>query len=197
MREPLADMYSNDDLTYYDEKYEDDWKNVRKEALENALTDEIIEKVQQTFEKLTLTKKGHKKEYRAAMAGKLLVESHVTSLTEAPVNENGLWEILFNAAIKENKKELPAPVEKPAEAAEPVAKVEEPVKEEKPAAKTKKTATKKAATKKAAPKKAAPKKAAPKKAAPKKAAAKKAAPKKAASKKAAPKKAAAKKADKS
>ena len=118
MREPLADMYKEDDLTVYDEKYEDVWKEKRKEILEDLLTEEFVENTQKTFEKLLQTKKGHKREYRAAMAGKLLVESHLYSLTEAPINENSLWEILFNAALKENKKELPDPVPDEEEAQE-------------------------------------------------------------------------------
>ena len=121
MREPLADMYKEDDLTVYDEQYEDVWKAKRKEVLEDLLAEEFVEHIRKTFEKLLQTKKGHKKEYRAAMAGKLLVESHLYSLTEAPINENSLWEIIFNAAIKENKKELPEPAppeEKPEEGSE-------------------------------------------------------------------------------
>ena len=118
LREPLVDMYSDDDFVVYDEQYEDIWKETRKEVLEGLIDEELVEKVRLTFEKLIRTKKGHKKEYRSVMAGKLLLESHMYSLTEAPVNENSLWEILFNAALKENKKELPdAPPETETEAA--------------------------------------------------------------------------------
>ncbi len=115
MREPLANMYADDSLVAYDEQYEEVWKETRKEILEELITEELAEKVRKLFEKLIRTKKGHKKEYRAAMAGKLLVESHLYSLTEAPVHENSLWEILFNAALKENKKELPEPPPEPEE----------------------------------------------------------------------------------
>ena len=127
-RDALEDMYQDDDLFVYDEQYEDLWKGKRKTALEEQITDEMVEQVDATFKKLVQTKKGFKKEYRAAMAGKLLIESHITSLTEAPAHENALWEIMFNAALKENKKELPPPVEKTEEAP-----AETPVEEAAPA----------------------------------------------------------------
>lgn len=111
MREPMADMYAEKDLTAYDEQYEALWKEKRKEVLEDVLEDEFVKKLSVVFEKLAITKKGFKKDYRAVMAGKLLLESHMFSITEAPAHENTLWELLFNAALKENPKDLPEPAE--------------------------------------------------------------------------------------
>jgi hypothetical protein len=116
-RDALVDMYAEDDFMTYDEQYEEYWKEVRKDILEELISEDLVEQMKKTFDKLVLTKKGKKKEYRAVMAGKLLLESHIYSLTEAPVQDNALWEILFNAAIKENKKDLPEPAPEPEEGA--------------------------------------------------------------------------------
>lgn len=134
-REALIDIYSDDDFTSYDEQFEDFWKAKRKDILEDIVDDDLVNKTKSAFQKLLVTQKGHKKEYRAVMAGKLLLDSHIYSLTEAPVQENALWEILFNAAIKENKKDLPEPAEPEpeVEAAEAEPQVETPdVPESKP-----------------------------------------------------------------
>ena len=130
MRDELENMYASDDFTLYDEEYESVWKAKRKEVLDDLLTDEFVEKVQAAFVKLSHTKKGFKKDHRAILAGKLLIEGHIYSLTEAPAHENALWEILYNAALKENKKELPEPApetekgEEGEAAAEPAADTE-------------------------------------------------------------------------
>jgi len=45
------------------------------------------------------------------MAGSLLVQSHTAAIsrTEAPLEDNNLWELILLASLKENPRELPAP----------------------------------------------------------------------------------------
>ncbi|MCB9487922.1 MAG: hypothetical protein H6684_04245 [Deltaproteobacteria bacterium] len=107
VHDALEDLYSNTDITYYDEKFEGFWGDRRSEILPDLISDELVSHIDKTFKALQLKKRGLKKEYRAVMAGALLIQSHKVALTEAPVHENGLWEIMFNATLKENPIELP------------------------------------------------------------------------------------------
>jgi len=107
--EALKDLFTDDDFTYYAEEYEDFWKEKRSEILPDLLTEEIVNKTSKLFKVLIRKKRGFKQDYRAVMAGELLIQSHLAALTEAPVGENNLWEIMFNAALKENKIDLPEP----------------------------------------------------------------------------------------
>ena len=119
-REALADLYSKpEEFTYYGEDFQDFWRDKRREVLKEFVTDEVVERASKIFNKLLLTKKGQKKEYRAVMAGNLLVQSHQAALspTDAPLEDNNLWELVLLATLKENPKELPdpAPAEETAE----------------------------------------------------------------------------------
>lgn len=109
-RAALADVYEKaDDLTAYDEEFQDFWREKRRSILPNVVTDEFVQHCEKLFKKLLLTKKGQKKEYRAVMAGSLLVQSHTVALTptDAPLEDNSLWELILLATIKENVKDLP------------------------------------------------------------------------------------------
>jgi len=108
----MIDIYSNDDFTYYSENYEEFWKETRAAILPDFVTDELAENLDKTFKILLQKKRGFKKDYRAILAGSLLAKSHIVALKESPVEENNLWELIFNATIKSNKVELPEPVEK-------------------------------------------------------------------------------------
>jgi hypothetical protein len=111
-RDALADLYSDvEDFTYYGEDFQDFWRDKRREALKDLVTEEFVEKTSKIFKKLILTKKGHKREFRASLAGHLLVQSHEAALapTESPLEDNNLWELIFLATLKENAKELPEP----------------------------------------------------------------------------------------
>jgi len=118
-RNALADLYSTEGFAAYAEEYEAFWKEKRKEILPDLVTDEFVENADKIFKKLMVTKKGFKKEYRAVLAGKLLVDSHKAALAESSIEENSLWELIFNATLKENKKELPPEQEKPEGESEP------------------------------------------------------------------------------
>ncbi len=116
-RAALADAYEKkDDLPAYDDQYADFWREKRKAMLKEFVTAEFVDTCDKVFKKLIVTKKGFKKEYRAAIAGRLLLQSHVVALTptDAPLEDNNLWELILLATIKENPRELPPP---PAEAA--------------------------------------------------------------------------------
>lgn len=112
-REQLADLYAQaDDLPAYDEQYEEYWHDKRRDVLPDLVTDEFVEQCEKVFKKLLITKKGFKKDYRGVMAGNLLVQSHTVALsrTEAPLEDNNLWELILLASLKENPRELPEPV---------------------------------------------------------------------------------------
>ncbi len=109
----LADIYTNDDFTYYSQDYEEFWKNTREKVLPEFITADLTERLTKLFKILLQKKRGYKKDFRAMSAGNLLLQSHVVALKEAPVESNNLWEIIFNATLKENKIALPAPVEPP------------------------------------------------------------------------------------
>ncbi len=130
----MKDIYSNDDIMYYAEEYEEFWKDRRREILPDFVTDELAENLDKNFKVLLKKKRGFKKDYRAVLAGSLLVQSHMVALKESPVEENNLWELIFNATLKENKVELPEPVEKPEEPPAETPAVDEaaPVKTETP-----------------------------------------------------------------
>ncbi len=119
----LRDLYSNDDFTYYAEEHEEFWKDRRGEILPDHVNDERANEIERMFKVLMQKKKGFKKDYRAVLAGHLLIQSHQLARTETPIAENNLWEMMFNATLKENKVELPEP------------RAEEPKPEEAPAAK--------------------------------------------------------------
>ncbi len=124
-RDQLADLYAQaDDLPAYDETYEEFWHDKRRDALPALVTDEFVDKCEKVFKKLLVTKKGFKKDYRGAMAGSLLVQSHTAAIsrTEAPLEDNNLWELILLASLKENPRELP----EPAPAAEESAVEEQP-----------------------------------------------------------------------
>jgi hypothetical protein len=121
-REALADAYEKKDaIGVYDEKHHDFWRGKRRAALKDLVTDEFVERCEKTFRKLMVAKRGFKKEYRAALAGLLLTQSQKVALspTEAPLEDNNLWELILLATIKDNPRELPppAPPTSPAEAA--------------------------------------------------------------------------------
>ena len=117
----MADLYASDDITAYSEAWEHFWKEKRGEILPDIVTDEMAEGIARTFKVLQQKKRGFKKDYRAVLAGNLLIQSHIVALTEAPIGENNLWELMFNATLKENKVELPAPRARTAPEAEPAA----------------------------------------------------------------------------
>jgi hypothetical protein len=121
-RAALADVYEKkDDLPAYAEEFIDFWHEKRKAILKDTVTDEFVERCDKLFKKLLLVKKGFKKEYRAVLAGRLLVQSHQVAATpaDAPLEDNNLWELILLATIKENLRELPPlPAEPPAPAAE-------------------------------------------------------------------------------
>lgn len=132
-RNALADLYSQADYTGYAEEFESFWKEKRRALLPDLLTEEFISSLEKILKKLMVTKKGFKKDYRAVLAGFLLLESHQSALTETKTDENQLWEIIFNATLKDNPVELPppAPVAEPTESTEATAappEVEEPPK---------------------------------------------------------------------
>ncbi len=108
-REYLAGMYAQEGLFAYPEEHQEFWKEKRKEILPELLNEEFVKRVSKTLEVLARKKKGFKAEFRAVTAGKLLAESHIHALTQSPVEDNHLWEIIYNAAIKENPVELPGP----------------------------------------------------------------------------------------
>jgi len=135
-RDQLADLYAQaDDLPAYNETYEEYWHDKRRDALPALVTDEFVEKSEKMFKKLLVTKKGFKKDYRGAMAGSLLVQSHTAAIsrTEAPLEDNNLWELILLASLKENPRELPetAPAAEESAAAEPPATENEEAGEEK------------------------------------------------------------------
>ncbi|MDP8223047.1 MAG: hypothetical protein P9L99_06790 [Candidatus Lernaella stagnicola] len=111
-RDALEDLYSDtEDFTYYGEDFQDFWRDKRRDILKDLVTEELIERADKILKKLLLTKKGHKKEYRAVMAGQLLVRSHRVALspTDAPLEDNNLWELILLATLKENPRDLPEP----------------------------------------------------------------------------------------
>ncbi|MCC6158938.1 MAG: hypothetical protein IT350_12870 [Deltaproteobacteria bacterium] len=113
----LRDFYSNDDFTYFAEEFEEFWKERRGEILPDLVNDERANEIERIFKVLMQKKKGFKKDYRAVLAGHLLIQSHQLARNETPIAENNLWEMMFNATIKENKVELPEPrPEEPKEA---------------------------------------------------------------------------------
>jgi len=115
-RAALADAYANkDDLGAYDESFVDFWHDKRRAILKEFVTKEFVDHCEKVFKKLLITKKGFKKEYRAVLAGSLLVQSHRVALapTDAPLEDNNLWELILLATVKENPKELPEPVAAP------------------------------------------------------------------------------------
>lgn len=126
-REPLADAYAKaDDYPAYDEKHADFWREKRRAVLKDLVTEEFQDRCERVFKKLILTKKGFKKEYRAVLAGHLLAQSQRVALTptEAPLEDNNLWELILLATIKDHPRELPAAQQNEAEPA--TAAVEEP-----------------------------------------------------------------------
>ena len=123
-RAALADLFAKrDDLPAYAEEFEEYWHGKRRTVLEPLVTDEFVEKCDKVFRKLLVTKKGYKKDYRAAMAGRLLVQSHTVALqrSEAPLEDNNLWELVLLATLKENPRELPPPPPEPVAESEPAA----------------------------------------------------------------------------
>ncbi|MDP8257263.1 MAG: hypothetical protein P9M14_16070 [Candidatus Alcyoniella australis] len=114
----LRDLYSDEKVLYYAEDFEGYWRDRRRELLPELVTDEFVKECGRVFDVLMQKKRGKKKEYRAAMAGKLLVETHNAALTEADVEDNNLWELVFNATLKEHKLELPELPEEPEETEE-------------------------------------------------------------------------------
>lgn len=125
-REQLADLYANaENIPAYAEEHEEYWHDKRHDILEEFVNDEFVERCEKVFKKLMVTKKGFKKEYRAALAGNLLVQSHSVAISraEAPIEDNNLWELVLLATIKENPQELPEPV--PEEAKEEAQATEE------------------------------------------------------------------------
>ena len=111
-RAALADAYEKaDDPTAYAEEFQDFWREKRRAILPEMVTETFVEQCEKMFKKLMLTKKGQKKEYRAVLAGSLLVRSHRVAMTptDAPLEDNSLWELILLATIKENIKELPEP----------------------------------------------------------------------------------------
>jgi len=118
-RAALVDLYAHgDDVRAYAEEFEEFWHAKRRAALQPLVTEEFIDRCDKVFKKLLVTKKGFKKDYRAALAGRLLVQSHkaAVSPTDAPLEDNNLWELVLLATLKENPRELPEPppVESPA-----------------------------------------------------------------------------------
>jgi hypothetical protein len=115
-RAALADVYAHqEELPAYAEEFEEFWHAKRRAVLETLVTEEFIERCDKVFKKLLVTKQGFKKDYRAALAGRLLVQSHraAISRTEAPLEDNSLWELALLATLKENPRELPAPATEP------------------------------------------------------------------------------------
>jgi len=111
-RDLLADAYANrEDFTAYGDDFIEPWRDKRRQALKELVDEAIVERAAKVFNKLMLTKKGHKKEYRAVLAGHLLVQSHQAALapTDAPLEDNNLWELVLLATVKENPRELPEP----------------------------------------------------------------------------------------
>jgi len=121
-RDALADFYANPDFTIYSEEFEPFWKAKRADLLPKLLTDDFVKETDRALKKMMVVKKGFKKDHRSILAGKLLLESHMAALTETKIDENQLWELIFNATLKENPIELPEPVTPPSE--EPVASTE-------------------------------------------------------------------------
>jgi hypothetical protein len=112
-RAPLADAYEKrDDFGGYHEDHAEFWREKCRTALKDLVTEEFVERCAKVFKKLMLTKRGFKREYRAVLAGHLLVQSHTAALspTQAPLEDNNLWELILLATVKENPRELP-PVE--------------------------------------------------------------------------------------
>lgn len=108
----LADAYAEpEDFTSYSDDFADAWRDKRRVVLKELVDDEFVARAEKLFSKLMLTKKGHKKEYRAVLAGHLLAQSQKVAMspTEAPLEDNNLWELLLLAAVKENPKDLPEP----------------------------------------------------------------------------------------
>ncbi|MBZ0273547.1 hypothetical protein K8I61_16025 [bacterium] len=106
----LKDLFeAREDITAYGEDFEPFWKDTRTGILPDFLTDEFVDEVARRFKVLLARKRGFKREYRAVLAGNLLVQAHKVALAESPVGENNLWELIFNATLKENPVDLPEP----------------------------------------------------------------------------------------
>jgi len=117
-RAALADVYAQaEETAAFSEEYEEFWRGKKRLILKDLVTKEFAEHCGKVFKKLVVTKKGFKKDFRAVLAGNLLVQSHSVALSpsEAPLEDNNLWELVLLATIKENQRPLPEPA--PAESA--------------------------------------------------------------------------------
>jgi len=115
-RDKLKAMYEAENPLLYPEDDQDFWRDVRKEILPDLITDEFAKQVAKRFEVLVRKKKGVRKDYLAASAGKLLAYLHIRALTHTEMEDNALWELIFNLTLQENQRELPKPVEPASEA---------------------------------------------------------------------------------
>ena len=133
-RDPLARLYEATNALFVPEDDGEFWKAKRKALLPGAVTEEFAKTVSQRMNVLVLKKKGFKKDHFAVQAGKLLADAHTASLTGGDVEDNALWELIFNTTLRENRRELPpapeAPAPEPATEATPAATPEAPAAEE-------------------------------------------------------------------
>jgi len=116
MRDKLEAMYEAENPLLYPEDDQDFWREVRKEILPDLVSEDLAKQIAKKFEILIRKKKGIRKDYLAASAGKLLAHLHIRALTHTEMEDNALWELIFNLTLQENQRELPEPAEAAPEA---------------------------------------------------------------------------------
>lgn len=125
----LKSLYDAENPLLYPEEDQDFWRETRKKLLPELVTDDFAKQIAKKFEILVQKKKGMRKEYLAASAGKLLAQMHLKALTQTEIEDNLLWELVLNLTLQENKRELPEPKAETAEKTEPAAELKEEDKE--------------------------------------------------------------------
>lgn len=113
-RDYIERLYEAENPLFVPEEDGDFWKEKRQTALPELVTEEFAKTADRLITVLLQKKRGFKKDYRAIQAGKLMIDAHTASLTGGDLEENTVWEIVFNVTLRENKRELPPPVERPA-----------------------------------------------------------------------------------
>ena len=114
----LKALYESESPLLYPEEDVEFWRAARKQALPELVTDDFAKQLAKKFEILVRKKKGIRKDYLAASAGKLFAQLHLRALAHTEIEENSLWELIFNLTLQENKRELPEPKAESAEKTE-------------------------------------------------------------------------------
>lgn len=105
----LKSLYEAENPLLYPEEDQDFWRDIRKKLLPELVTDDFAKRIAKKLEVLVQKKKGIRKDYLAASAGKLLAQMHLRALTLTEIEDNLLWELIFNLTLQENIRELPEP----------------------------------------------------------------------------------------